>query len=115
MRIIPLSEGQFTIDQTKRFIPFDPQSDELQQRPTGSLLVEIQPFLLITSKDVVLLDTGLGFGGKDGQLQIHRHLRQHGIEPEMVTKVILSHLHKDHAGGISSVDVHTQNPALNFP
>jgi glyoxylase-like metal-dependent hydrolase (beta-lactamase superfamily II) len=115
MRIIPLSEGQFTIDQTKLFVPFDPQHDDLQQRPTGSLLVEIQPFLLITSKDVILVDTGLGFCGTDGQLQIHRHLREHGIEPEMVTKVLLSHLHKDHAGGLSSVDVLTQTPILNFP
>lgn len=115
MRIIPLSEGQFTIDKTKQFVPFDPQHDELQQRPTGSLLVEIQPFLLITSKDVLLLDTGLGFLGNDGQLQIHRHMRQHGIEPESVTKVLLSHLHKDHAGGMASVDARIQKPVLNFP
>ena len=115
MRIIPLSEGQFTIDKTKVFVPFNPQHDELQQRPTGSLLVEIQPFLLITSNDVILLDTGLGFLGKDGQLQIHRNMREHGIEPDMVTKVLLSHLHKDHAGGISSVDGRTQLPKLNFP
>ena len=61
MRIVPLSEGAFTIDKTKEFIPFDPDKDDLQKRTTGSLLVEIQPFLVITEKDVLLLDTGLGF------------------------------------------------------
>jgi hypothetical protein len=61
MKIIPLNEGTFTIDKTKLFIPFDEDVHDLQQRPVGSLLVEIQPFIIITSKDILLLDTGLGF------------------------------------------------------
>ena len=44
MKIIPLSEGAFTIDKTKQFVPFNKDEDDLQQRSTGSLLVEIQPF-----------------------------------------------------------------------
>ena len=48
MKIIPLSEGAFTIDQTKVFVPFDVEKDNLQERPRGSLLVEIQPFLVVT-------------------------------------------------------------------
>lgn len=99
MKIIPLSEGAFTIDKTKRFIPFDLEKDDLQQRSTGSLLVEIQPFAVITSEDVLVIDTGLGFE-KDGSLQIHSNLENAGIDPGKVTKVLLSHLHKDHAGGI---------------
>ena len=99
MKIIPLSEGAFTIDASKKFIPFDVQKDDLQQRSTGSLLVEIQPFLVITDKDILLLDTGLGFLQGD-QMQIHQILRENGIGASEVTKVLLSHLHKDHAGGI---------------
>ena len=101
MKIIPLSEGTFTVDQTKKFIPYAQDKDDLQQRTKGSLLVEIQPFLVITSKDILLLDTGLGFVDKNGQLQIHNNLISHGIKPTDVTKVLLSHLHKDHAGGIA--------------
>ena len=100
MTIIPLSEGAFTIDKTKQFVPFDTSSDDLQQRPTGSLLVEIVPFAIITNEDILLLDTGLGFE-QNGQLQIHNNLRSAGIEPASVTKVLMSHLHKDHAGGMS--------------
>ncbi|HNF02033.1 MAG TPA: MBL fold metallo-hydrolase, partial [Ferruginibacter sp.] len=99
MKIIPLSEGAFTIDGTKKFIPFDTEKDDLQQRPVGSLLVEIQPFAVITSNDVIVIDTGLGFSMPDGTLQIHQNLLSHGIGPLEVTKVLLSHLHKDHAGG----------------
>jgi len=99
MQIFPLSEGAFTIDKTKRFVPFDLEKDDLQQRTTGSLLVEIQPFAVITSEDVLVIDTGLGFE-RGGELQLHANLKRSGIDPGKVTKVLLSHLHKDHAGGI---------------
>ncbi len=99
MKIIPLSEGTFTIDKTKKFVPFDEQTDNLKERPAGSLLVEIQPFVIVTSKDILLLDTGLGFE-KNGTLQLHQNLMDNGINPSEVTKVLLSHLHKDHAGAV---------------
>ena len=101
MKIIPLSEGAFTVDRSKQFIPFDLQKDKLQERNVGSLLVEIQPFVIVTSKDVLLLDTGLGFTNANGVLQIHQNLLSNGIGPLEVTKVLLTHLHKDHSGGIS--------------
>ena len=85
MRIIPLSEGAFTIDKTKDFLPFDPEKDDLQKRTTGSLLVEIQPFLVITEKDVLLLDTGLGFK-QDSSLQIHQLIREAGVDPIQLQK-----------------------------
>ncbi len=100
-KIIPLSEGSFTVDQTKKFVPFNKEKDDLQQRIKGSLLVEIQPFVVITSKDILLLDTGLGFADNEGRLQIHKNLAANGINADDVTKVLLSHLHKDHSGGVA--------------
>src|SRR5580693_8178776 len=114
MKIIPLSEGSFTIDNTKLFIPFDPDKDQLQKRTTGSLLVEVQPFVVISKKDIILLDTGLGFQ-KENQLQIHLNLLASGIQPGQVTKVFLSHLHKDHAGGICIKDPITGEEKAAFP
>ncbi len=99
-----LAEGTFTIDKTKIFVPFNVANDDLQTRPVGSLLVDIQPFCIVTPKDIILLDTGLGFSSTDKQLQIHANLISKGIQPSDVTKVLISHLHKDHAGGISKRD-----------
>lgn len=99
MKIIPLSEGTFTIDKTKLFVPFDEAAHNLQDRPVGSLLVEIQPFLIITEKDILLIDTGLGFE-KNGRLQLHQNIMDAGVDPSSITKVLMSHLHKDHAGGV---------------
>lgn len=100
-QIIALDEGAFTIDRTKVFVPFNVEEDDLQQRPKGSLLVEIQPFLVITSNDILLLDSGLGYTDPDGKLQIHQNLSKHGINPSDVTKVLMSHLHNDHSGGLA--------------
>ena len=115
MKIIPLSEGAFSIDKTKVFVPFNKDADNLQQRAPGSLLVEVQPFVIITSKDIILLDTGLGFSNADGVLQIHQNLINNGINPLDVTKVLLSHLHKDHAGGVAKEDIVLKKHYLSFP
>ncbi len=111
--IIPLSEGSSTIGKDKIFHPFNHAEDDLQQRATGSLLVEVQPFCIVTERDVLLIDTGLGFS-QQGELQIHRNLKANGIQPADVTKVLMSHLHKDHAGGVSYKD-RLGNAHLAFP
>jgi glyoxylase-like metal-dependent hydrolase (beta-lactamase superfamily II) len=67
--------------------------------------------LVITSKDILLLDTGLGFS-LHGKMQIHQNLMDKGINPSEITKVLLTHLHKDHAGGVSEDPDHRK---LSFP
>ncbi len=103
--IFPLSEGEFTIGHDKAFVPFDTAQDVLNERPVGSLLVEIQPFLIVLDGQVILLDTGLGFADRNGRMQLHANLARHGYNSGDVTKVLLSHLHKDHAGGLLETDV----------
>jgi glyoxylase-like metal-dependent hydrolase (beta-lactamase superfamily II) len=115
MQIIPLSEGAFTIDKTKVFVPFNTETEQLNTRPAGSLLVEIQPFVIITSKDVILLDTGLGYNTPEGKFQLHANLEKAGIHPAQVTKVLLSHLHKDHSGGVTIKDLQSHERFISFP
>lgn len=104
MPVFPLSEGVFTIGRDKIFVPFDLEQDVLQERPIGSLLVEVQPFLIVLDDDILLLDTGLGFNDREGAMQLHTNIRKLGFAPEQVTKVLMSHLHKDHAGGLMHRD-----------
>jgi glyoxylase-like metal-dependent hydrolase (beta-lactamase superfamily II) len=115
MTIIPLSEGAFTVGKDKKFVPFNIEKDDLQERSLGSILVEIQPFLIITKNDIILIDTGLGFYNADGTMQIHQLLIDNNINPMDVTKVILSHLHKDHSGGISREDKIMHTKTFSFP
>ncbi|MCX6332068.1 MAG: MBL fold metallo-hydrolase [Bacteroidetes bacterium] len=113
MRIYPLLEGSFSIDETKVFKPFD--THLMQSPPKGSILVQVQPFVVITDQDIILLDTGLGYFNNEGILQIHANLMSLGIDPSSVTKVFLSHLHKDHAGGISYMHPQHQERFISFP
>lgn len=113
MKIIPLSEGSFTIDSSKTFIPFNQESDNLNSRSIGSLLVEVQPFVIITSSDIILLDAGLGFN-VNGGLQIYQNLKSNGIEPHQISKVLVSHLHKDHAAALGLKNQFNQYQ-LSFP
>ncbi len=115
MKVIPLSEGVFTIDQSRKFVPFNTSSDVLAERSRGSLLVEVQPFVVVTSRDVLLLDSGLGHAGADGILQLHQNLVDAGIDPFDITKVLLTHLHKDHAGGLSIHDAIMDRWTWSFP
>ena len=114
MKIFPLSEGSFTIDQSKVFIPFDINTDNLQERSRGSLLVEIQPFLVVTDDDIILFDSGLGYSN-NGVLQIIENLASAGFSSSDVTKVLMSHLHRDHAGGLVMQDTFSKQPFLTFP
>lgn len=102
--IYPLSEGEFTIGHDKVFVPFDSAKDVLTDRATGSLHVEVQPFLVTVGDDIILFDSGLGFSNADGEMQLHANICAHGFRPEQVTKVLMSHLHKDHAGGLLQHD-----------
>lgn len=114
MRIIPLSEGSFTIDHSKVFVPFDTGKDDLQERPRGSLLVEIQPFLVDTGNDLILLDSGLGYS-KGGVLQLFENITKAGYEQGDVTKILMSHLHRDHAGGLAIHESYGSGYHLAFP
>lgn len=98
-KVFALNEGFYSVDQSKQFVPFDPQIHNPKDRP-ASLFVHVQPFLIELQNDLILLDTGLGFKNEQNELLIHENIRKHGYQPEEVTKVIMSHLHFDHAGGM---------------
>ena len=99
MQIFPLGEGSYSVDSSKKFIPFDPQVDNFRERP-GSLFIHVNPFLVKTSDDLIVFDTGLGYRDTRDELIIHQHIRNAGFDPDEVTLVLMSHLHYDHSGGL---------------
>jgi len=99
MQIFPLGEGSYSVDSTKKFIPFDPQTDSTKDRP-GSLFIHVNPFLVETSDDLILFDAGLGFKDTRDELLIHQNIRNNGFDPDDITLVLMSHLHYDHSGGL---------------
>lgn len=97
--IYPLSEGTYTVDVTKNFIPFDAAVDQLKDRP-ASLVVDIVPFLVQTKNNLIVIDPGLGLESKLGEFMIYENIKRCGFDVDDVSMVLLSHLHKDHTSGV---------------
>ncbi|PJJ66927.1 MBL fold metallo-hydrolase [Chryseobacterium geocarposphaerae] len=92
MKIIPLKEGNFSTNKTKDFTLL---TDENKDTVKG-IKMSVTAFLIITENDVILLDAGIGWRNENGETVISEILKKENIDPDQVTKVLLSHLHKDH-------------------
>ncbi|WP_134087637.1 MBL fold metallo-hydrolase [Olivibacter sp. XZL3] len=99
MQAFSLYEGSYSVDSSKKFIPFDPSKDDPKDRK-GSLFIHIHPFLIQTSKGLILLDTGLGYKDEAGNLILHDNIKKAGFDPRDIRFVLMSHLHQDHASGM---------------
>lgn len=100
-KITTLREGTFTVGFDKIFRQIDPETEDLNERARGSLLVEIQTFLIRHNGLNILLDTGLGFKNPTSQqYQLIELIEAEGLAPSDIDIVLMSHLHKDHAGGL---------------
>jgi glyoxylase-like metal-dependent hydrolase (beta-lactamase superfamily II) len=59
------------------------------------------PTLINTGTDLILFDTGLGEGAREGGLgQTMANLKASGYTPDQVSIVVLTHMHGDHIGGL---------------
>jgi len=112
LQVYTLHEGSYSVDATKKFIPFDPAIHSPKDRP-ASLFIHVQPFLVKLKNSLVLFDTGLGYSNDKGELHLHENIKKAGFRPEDVDMVLMSHLHFDHSGGM----VHHVNDKmeLSFP
>ncbi len=112
MKATALYEGSYSVDISKKFVPFDASIHQAKDRP-ASLFIYVQPFLVKTANDLIVLDTGLGYSNAEGKLILHENIRKAGYNPDDVTLVLMSHLHFDHAGGM--VYGQDGNVQISFP
>jgi len=108
MKITALHQGVFNVDKQKNFLLKTPGS---VSQP-NMLTMGISPFLIETKNELLLLDTGLELFDNN-ESWLNSKLSALGFQKENVTKILLSHLHKDHIGGIGQIQ--NQQLALNFP
>ena len=100
--ITALSDGThpFPVDTVMTNIS---QQQALQDLADADLKLPLQgsinAFLINTGSKLILVDTGAGalYGDCCGKLVAH--LRAAGYQPEQVDEILITHLHKDHAGG----------------
>ena len=118
-----LSEGIFEIYEDGSYHKIS--TEEITQKKTEThqlrqtTAIGIDPILVKNDKQVVLLDTGLGWGldhrsSYEHTSNLKTNLDIFGLKPEDVTHVVLSHLHYDHAAGSTFVDNQSRTQ-LTFP
>jgi glyoxylase-like metal-dependent hydrolase (beta-lactamase superfamily II) len=82
-----------------------------------------RPLLIVTPTERVLVDTGIGDKWDTRNTDIYRiehtdtiesSLARAGFKPEDITKVVLTHLHFDHAGAATRLDS-SGKPVPRFP
>lgn len=95
MQITPLRLGHFHVDSNGDFSFLNPSS------PSSGLRMAVQPFLVRTEKDLILMDLGVQLESSSPSLLLEA-FKAEGINPKEVTKILLSHLHKDHVLGLGN-------------
>jgi glyoxylase-like metal-dependent hydrolase (beta-lactamase superfamily II) len=69
--------------------------------PTDKFVNGFSPTLVDTGSDIVLFDTGLGEGGREGGGgQLLAGIEAAGYKPDQVSVVVITHMHGDHIGGL---------------
>lgn len=122
MKIIPLKEGNFSASKTKDFTLLTEENFDTVK----GIKMSVQPFLIVTEHDFILLDAGIGWKNADGNTVVSEILEKENIRPEQITKLLLSHLHKDHIDGsirntengfegvFPNADIYIQKRELDF-
>ncbi|MFQ6550354.1 MBL fold metallo-hydrolase [Aestuariibius sp. 2305UL40-4] len=103
-RIVPLLDGHISFD--PRLFPAVREAPEEAARLLGTTTlpdqidVPVWYYLAKTAQGACLVDTGSGelFGGLPGRLPTT--LAHHGVAPEDIRRIWLTHLHGDHCGGL---------------
>lgn len=107
--LFSLSDGFFGLDGGAMFgvvpKPVWERTNPADER--NRIRLALRPLLVVTGKERVLVDTGIGdkWDSKNTDMYRIEHtytiessLARAGFRPEDVTKVVLTHLHFDHAG-----------------
>jgi glyoxylase-like metal-dependent hydrolase (beta-lactamase superfamily II) len=81
--------------------------------------------LVLTQQEKILFETGIGaymeprfrdrYGVIESGHMLIKSLAQKGISPADITRIFISHLHFDHAGGLLSAWQEGKEPELLFP
>jgi glyoxylase-like metal-dependent hydrolase (beta-lactamase superfamily II) len=123
--IDPVMTGDFRLDGGAMFgvVPRTLWSRGNPPDEHNRIAMTMRALLVRTAERTILVDTGVGNKNPDkfaqifaldfGQYTLESSLAAHGVAPEDVTDVILTHLHFDHVGGAVRRD--DGRLALAFP
>jgi glyoxylase-like metal-dependent hydrolase (beta-lactamase superfamily II) len=125
LELFSLSDGFFGLDGGAMFgvvpRPLWERTNPPDER--NRIRLALRPLLVVTGKERILVDTGIGdkWDARNTDIYCIEHtdtieasLARAGFRPEDVTRVVLTHLHFDHAGGATKIGPDGK-PVPRFP
>lgn len=101
LRLVHLHDGYGAIDGNRVFYPAKQEEwgEGLAPDPVGFMLNAYQPLLITEDGRHTLVDTGFGETNPNRKGDMREGLREVGVSPEEIARVIITHAHGDHVGG----------------
>ena len=93
MRVISLKDGDFLVNKHKEFALLT------ATEPAIGIRMAVQPFLVLIDDEAILLDAGVGWQ-TNGKSTLLMNLAAVDVQSGAITRVLLTHLHKDHVDGL---------------
>jgi len=82
----------------------------IAQAPAGAMTMDVFGYLLKIDGGFALIDTGAGCQMSADLGKLVDSLRAHGVTPEQIGHIFLTHLHRDHFGGLVDARGHAAFP-----
>jgi glyoxylase-like metal-dependent hydrolase (beta-lactamase superfamily II) len=123
--IIPIETGRFALDGGAMFGVVPKVLWAKRNPPDDKNRIDLALRCLVLKNDerTILIDTGIGLNWDEkfksiynvdhSEYTLHESLAKHRISPDDISDVIITHLHFDHAGGITYSENNTLK--LTFP
>ena len=109
--ITTINDGAVTVKEPNTIFGINASKEEFDAQamanflPTDMLQISFTPVIVNTGSELVLFDTGNGDARMpDAGHLIHHTLKAAGYSPEQVDKVVITHYHPDHIGGLMMGD-----------
>ena len=111
-----IQDGDLTLAAAELFQDLPPAAwaGRLPQAADGQVIVPVHAALVQVDGEAILLDTGSGAAPADGARggALLPALAALGLTPDDITRVVISHLHGDHVGGLVDRAGDTVRPAF---
>ncbi|MCF6404986.1 MBL fold metallo-hydrolase [Chitinophaga filiformis] len=110
LELMVVTDGHIVMSPVQEHFAMDAPQQEVNQllesnfRSTKAIDLGMNILIVKKGKDIILIDTGAGYGFGPDSGWLPASLKDAGIHVNDVTQIVITHAHPDHIGGLFSQD-----------